>query len=29
MPIRNWKEALQQLAILYEDRLPLEALSQS
>jgi transposase-like protein len=29
MPIRNWKEALQQLAILYEDRLPLEAMAQS
>jgi len=28
MPIKNWKAALQQLAILYEDRLPLEALSQ-
>jgi transposase-like protein len=28
MPIRNWKEALQQLAILYEDRLPLEAMAQ-
>jgi hypothetical protein len=28
MPIRNWKEALQQLAILYEDRLPLEAIGQ-
>jgi len=26
MPIRNWKAALQQFAILYEDRLPLEAL---
>lgn len=29
MPIRNWKAALQQFAILYEDRLPLEALAQS
>jgi putative transposase len=29
MPIRNWKAALQQFAILYEDRLPLEALSTS
>lgn len=28
MPIKNWKAALQQLAILYEDRLPLEALIQ-
>jgi len=28
MPIRNWKEALQQLAILYEDRLPLESVAQ-
>ncbi|MFN7949481.1 MAG: IS256 family transposase [Blastocatellia bacterium] len=27
MPIRNWKAALQQFAILYEDRLPLEALA--
>jgi hypothetical protein len=27
MPIKNWKAALQQFAILYEDRLPLEALS--
>ena len=27
--LRNWKEALQQLAILYEDRLPLEAMAQS
>jgi putative transposase len=26
MPIKNWKAALQQFAILYEDRLPLEAL---
>lgn len=26
MPIKNWKVALQQFAILYEDRLPLEAL---
>jgi len=26
MPIRNWKAALQQFAILYEDRLPLEAI---
>jgi putative transposase len=26
MPIRNWKAALQHFAILYEDRLPLEAL---
>jgi transposase-like protein len=25
MPIKNWKAALQQFAILYEDRLPLEA----
>lgn len=28
MPIRNWKAALQQLAILFEDRLPLELLAQ-
>jgi len=27
MPIKNWRAALQQFAILYEDRLPLEALS--
>ena len=27
MPIKNWKAALQQFAILYEDRLPLEALA--
>lgn len=27
MPIKNWKAALQQLAILCEDRLPLEALA--
>jgi hypothetical protein len=27
MPIKNWKAALQRFAILYEDRLPLEALS--
>ncbi len=27
MPIRNWKQALQQLALLYEDRVPLDALS--
>jgi putative transposase len=26
MPIKNWKAALQQFAILYEDHLPLEAL---
>jgi transposase-like protein len=26
MPIRNWKAALQQFAILYEDRLPVELL---
>jgi putative transposase len=26
MPIKNWKAALQQFVILYEDRLPLEAL---
>jgi hypothetical protein len=29
MPVRNWKAALQQLAILYQDRLPLEALALS
>jgi putative transposase len=29
MPIKNWKAALQQFAILYEDRLPLEALAQT
>jgi len=29
MPVRNWKAALQQFAILYEDRLPLEALALS
>jgi putative transposase len=28
MPIRNWKAALQQFAILFEDRLPLELLAQ-
>jgi transposase-like protein len=27
MPIKDWKGALQQFAILYEDRLPLEALA--
>jgi transposase-like protein len=27
MPIKNWRAALQQFAILYEDRLPLEALA--
>jgi transposase-like protein len=27
MPIKSWKAALQQFAILYEDRLPLEALA--
>ena len=27
MPIKNWKAALQQFAILYEDRLQLEALA--
>src|SRR5262245_16850294 len=27
MPIKNWKAALEQFAILYEDRLPLEALA--
>lgn len=27
MPIRNWKAALQQLAILFENRIPLEALT--
>lgn len=28
MPIRNWKAALQQFAILFENRLPLELLAQ-
>jgi putative transposase len=28
MPIRNWKAALQQFAILFEDRVPLELLAQ-
>jgi putative transposase len=28
MPIKNWKAALQQFAILFEDRLPLELLAQ-
>lgn len=28
MPIRNWKAALNHFAILYEDRLPQEALAQ-
>jgi hypothetical protein len=26
MPIKNWKAALQQFAIIYENRLPLEVL---
>ena len=26
MPIRNWKAALQQLALLFEDQLPLDSL---
>ena len=29
MPIKNWKSALQQFAILYESRLPLEAMTSS
>ena len=29
MPIKNWKAALQQFAILYENRLPLEAVTAS
>ncbi|MFM8424711.1 MAG: IS256 family transposase [Chloroflexota bacterium] len=29
LPIKNWKSALQQFAILYENRLPLEALTSS
>jgi putative transposase len=28
MPIKNWKAALQQFAILFEDRLSLAALAQ-
>lgn len=28
MPIRNWKAVLQQFAILFENRLPLELLAQ-
>ena len=29
MPIKNWRSALQQFAILYDNRLPLEALTNS
>lgn len=29
MPIKSWKAALQQLAILFEDRIPLEAIDQA